>query len=413
MLSKSIRDDISIRLGLFVKYTVSGGFYWDSNQLRFIPLKTYIHWTWWNTYYIGHLFQILLLANLIYQTSTNHDIPEDLHDLTTQSENLVGKNYLLAFTTVLIWVLVYIILAMNSLCRQYRDELMETFNQAFILDSQMQKLFKISGNNSEQKHVEMLVKFICWFPPCLAPAFCMSLFHPQDPIHDLLENLLEIEISGKSPFTWVVVGVECLFAFELVGIAEQTILVVFLTVYTSRYWLEAATPTHSKLNTFLRTSRLGNLSEDTAVWIYRSFQVLTGLCNVIVATVRFATHSASMIVILNVACFALIKRGGLLFQDGSPMSYSLAGILGTAIFLPVFIFYLECYFVDRLDCAWKQYRKNILSITLQKSAIYKTALSFSGVTVKSTYPFCNVNRSTFPEWLSAAVDMLVNLLVSS
>ncbi len=180
-----------------------------------------------------------------------------------------------------------------------------------------------------------------------------------------------------------------------------------------QFWLEADTPTQAQTTICFKTKRLENLSENTLVRIYRSLQLLIGLCNVVVATVRFASHIAAMIFIVVVACFVVIKRGGLMLQNCSTMSYSLGALLAMAIFLPTLICFLECYFVDRLDCAWKTYRKNILNVTSRNTAIHKTAQSFSGIIVKSIYPFCNVNRSTFPEWLSVVVDILVNLLVSN
>lgn len=116
--------------------------------------------------------------------------------------------------------------------------MIETCNKFFFtLDSQIQKLFKMKGYNIIQKNTESLVKFVCWFPLCLAPIFYASLFHPQDPIHNLLENLYEISVVPKSLWTWFVE-----FAVKLVGIAEHVILIGLITVYTCRFWLEAATP---------------------------------------------------------------------------------------------------------------------------------------------------------------------------
>ncbi len=228
MLTKSMRDDISTRLGLFVKYTVSGGFYFENFKNRFVPLTTYLDWTWRSTFVVAHLFQISLLVNMFYQTRPDHDTTKDKHKHTNTNKPIVGKNYLLVFTSGIVWVLVYQILAFASLCKQYRDEMVEAYNQVFILDCQLQKLFKVIGNNRQQKMIERLVKFICWFPPCLAPIFCASFFHAQDPIHNLYENLYEVQISVKSSGTWLIVGFECLCAFQLVGVVEHVVLIILV-----------------------------------------------------------------------------------------------------------------------------------------------------------------------------------------
>lgn len=95
MLTKCIRNYISKRLGVFVKYTVSGGFHWDNIANRFIPITAYLHLTWRSTYHHAHLFQVLMLSNLYYQMSTCLEIPEAKHKLTHQNEVFVEKNYLL------------------------------------------------------------------------------------------------------------------------------------------------------------------------------------------------------------------------------------------------------------------------------------------------------------------------------
>lgn len=77
--------------------------------------------------------------------------------------------------------------------------------------------------------------------------------------------------------------------------------------------------------------------------MYWSCQVLTGMCNVIVANVRCAAHGVAMTIMFVGSLFVIIKRGGLLLQNGSSMSYSLDLLLAVAISLPVFTLLIGLY----------------------------------------------------------------------
>lgn len=94
------------------------------------------------------------------------------------------------------------------------------------------------------------------------------------------------------------------------------------------------------------------------------------------------------------------------------MGISLILILGIATFLAVFIFHVECSVLDELEGKWKNYKNKLLTSTRRKTRMYKAALSLQPITVMTTYPLCNVNKSAFLEWFNVGLDYLVNLLVS-
>lgn len=101
-----------------------------------------------------------------------------------------------------------------------------------------------------------------------------------------------------------------------------------------------------------------------------------------------------------------------LILGSSVMALSLTLMLGTAMILSVYVFYMECSLIDDLEGKCKNYKKHLVMSTGSKSGVYKAAISFRPVIVQTTYPFCNVNRSTFFEWCNASVNNLVSLLVS-
>ncbi len=79
------------------------------------------------------------------------------------------------------------------------------------------------------------------------------------------------------------------------------------------------------------------------------------------------------------------------------MGFSLAGVLEVGIVVAPHIFYLECLIVDELETTWKKYKNSILISKSRGTSVYKAAVSFRVITVLITYPFFDVNKSTFLE----------------
>lgn len=114
-------------------------------------------------------------------------------------------------------------------------------------------------------------------------------------------------------------------------------------------WLDGALLKHydvkNKRSPLIITTALGNLSEEQVILICRSFQLLMGMLNVPFAMNRVAYRSAGMMMIFVVSSFALIKYGSTLFLGGSLMAMLLTLMLGTAMIVLVFIFYVSLLFV--------------------------------------------------------------------
>lgn len=101
----------------------------------------------------------------------------------------------------------------------------------------------------------------------------------------------------------------------------------------------------------------------------------------------------------------------MLVSGGSIMAFGLAAILAMALFMACFIFYVECLVIDELENRCKKFKNDILISNRRKKFMHKAAVSFGTVTVNTTYPFCNVNRSKFLEWTDAGINNIVNLLL--
>ncbi len=412
-MDSKLQQHIRRRFCPLVKYTFSNGQYWDGQ--RFVSLRTYYQYIWCSSYYVGQGFQVLLAGYLTYLSFGEIDIPEITVD--NESLNFIGSyDKFIISIGIVIWLIMTCILCLGSLTVEYQDEITETINQAFRLDSGFKRLSP-SARLRSSNNLEKLVPWICWIPLTIPFLFGFAFFHPSNPIRSMIGNALEIELTFSNPLSWLLLfcqtwGVTC-----LVGVVMGVVLPFLIVVIISQNWLlDASFEVSSikiihKQETHIETKQLGTISVDEIILIYRSLQMLTGLCNIICKTITFAYHSAGAWMIFVFSSYTLIKKGPALLSGGSIMSISLAAIIAIALFLCVFIFFIECSVIDELETRWKNYKSNILTSMSRKTRLYKSALSFRTVTVMTTYPFCNVNRSTFLDWMDAGINNIVSLLL--
>ncbi len=396
-----------------VKYTFSNGQYWDSVSNRFVSLRKYFYLTWCSSYYMGQSFQVLLAFYLLHLSFHEADIPEmniDQANLNV-SEN---DNEMIISIGIVIWLIITGILSAGSLTIEYQEEITETMNQAFLLDSGFKRQFPNARLRSSNT-LENMVPHVCWLPLTFPFLFGFAFFHPLNPLRAMLENSLEIELTLLSPMSWLFLMCQTWAVTCLIGVALGIMLPIVIVVIICQNWLldaslELSNARHLQYDSF-GTNQLGNLSLDELILIYRSLQLLTRLCHLYCKTVRLAYHSAGASMVFALSSYILIKKGPALLSSGSIMSFSLATILVVSLVICVFMFYVECFVIDELESRWRIYKNNILTSKSRRTRMYKTAISFRSVTVMTTYPFCNANRSTFLEWTNVGIDNLVSLLL--
>lgn len=364
------------------------------------------------TWFFGQIFHTTLLIYL-QQTFWAEEIPEESQ--TEMKE--ASTQFLLISIGLIFWLTVTAILSVGLLSVDYREELAESLNQILTIDSQLQQHFDYRATSNMTKTAETLMELLT-FASLLFPLVVGLIFlTPVDPIRNMIEDILEIEFTLSSPYTWSCATMVVYSAFLLSGNGVSWITIIFLLTYILTSWLDATTPNaemqdanRNRKLTF-RTKNLGNASEETIVHVYRSLQVLTGIFNCGTSKLRLAYHGVVLLLIAAIAGFALIHGSEMFLVNGSLIIYFLAIILAGAFFTVVFIFYMECNYIDRLDCRWKLFRDNLL-YSRKRSGVYKTAISFQPITVGLMQPFCHVNLSTFPEWFNIVIDRLVDLLLT-
>lgn len=411
MLTAKTKHILCTRLGPIVKYSFSGGFYWLKSLGKFTPIPSYNKLIWISSYYVGQTFQLLLvfyLRHLLMETEIEDD---------SQTQNSTSRP-LLIFCGLLFWAIITSGLSTGSLAIKYQHEMAETINQAIRLDTNLEIEHQLFKTAKESVNLELLVTFICSLSVLVPVGFAISFFHPADPVRNLLEVTFETEFNSSMLHTWIFVAFECWAGFCFGGILISHILTIVLTSFVTETWMNAFTPvvnfkffiSTTKLTYF--TTKIGNVSETKLILVYRTLQILIGIANFWLAKLRFAHHVVSLHLISVLSAFVLIKNFNLLTNQPSLVTFTLILLIFVCGLTTIFVFYMECYFMDGLHSKYLTFRRNILCCCRVSSACNKEVKSFREISLQTAYPFCRVNKSTFPEWCDTAINNLINLLLS-
>lgn len=414
MISAGAKRQICLRLGPFVNYTASWGFFWNKKTNKFELSTSYSFITWRASYYSGHAIQITILTSLLYMLFW---APTDIPDDVPKPRNQKHSKTLLVCMGFILWFLHTTVQSIGSLGVQYREEMAESINQAFKLDSQLTKQFGNQNSVDRAKTLEKLVTFANMMSLLGPLALVCSFFQPADPFRNFMENLLEADFTNSSPMTWILI---CNEAYAVLCCSTNVIswlLTILAVIYTSEEWLDCATPIPNLNGIWnckqkLETNKLGTLSEQEVISIYRQLQLLTNLLNCCVAKVRVAYHHVSVLLLAVIATYALVNCNGAMADDGSVSSFVMFVVLVSVVVLVFFLVYCECLFFDRLEGCWQTFQGNLLVCCRRKSFCYKTAISFRPVTLRTAYPYFNVNISTFSDWCDSYINKVVDFLLT-
>lgn len=420
MISDRMKRLIGSRFGPVLKYTISGGFFWDPSQEKFVELKPPWLFAWQTTFYVG--FPVLGVLILWIYTQTRSGISEEL---VSESDELLSssKRTLTIIICALMWLVLSVSMSVGSLFIQFNGEMARILNQIYLLDTTMQqvllqnRVFRPSpAITNFIKFFEILAMIISIFPLVLPVFFVVMFFHPVEPVHRIVEDFLELDVR----FSIDVVPVLLAYAwgaFDISSIMCCFIIMIFLFVFVTTTWFMVATPdavtppVFVNGKRFFESAELGKISEDELVWVYRSLQILSASINEVIAKKRMSYHALVALMVGVLSTYSIIRYYDF-FLGEDVMGLSLGILMTFAFLLAPIIFYLECGFLDGMENLWMSYKDNLNSTTTRNSAIYKAARSFREVKFKSTHPFFNMNKSTFLDWTNQLIDLVVNLLVS-
>lgn len=410
MLTDDIEKLINWRLGNIAKYTFTGCLGFDSCSKRFIQYHGYRSLNWKLIEGVGYLVP-LSVGLLIYTELGTQSIQEN--------GAVENKNLLIVLAASLFFTLMSVVMAFSSLQIDYKQEIVESFNQPFSVNRRFKKqLFPKSLQIPMEAAAgtEQLFKNFCYGSLFIPICLILSLFHPADPIHNILESFLEAKVE-------INLGIGVFLIIETFGVLCYTqtaivfILSFLISTSLSEYWLYVSKPTGAmalnkrRMSSFkFRTLKMTVASEDVMIWIYRTLQCVVANTNVFLESGRCVAHAQGILASWVVSTFSLLKYYQILI-DGGAVGLSLMTVLtGVCLIVPL-LYYLECSILDRLEVSCQHWKQTVIKLTPRNSAIHKTAVSLRVITLKTGGSFFNVNQSTFMDWKDACLVNLVNLLV--
>lgn len=421
---------LGFRMGPLAKYLLLCGFYWKKSEDKFVLTGPYNRMAWISTYYIGQLFQLLLLSYILIMFYLFDTIPEETHSQVVLETPQTQSHLLSVIACTLLWILTTGILSIGSLTKSYHPDFANFLNQANLLHQNLLARFPIKNETFLQirilKILERLTAFTAYGLLALPFVFGLAIFHPSDPIHRIVEDGLELKMGLKNliitlpSFAIVVWG-----TLSFTSIVITVVFIVMVFNYLNLFWLCGAMPTDnsSAQNIFIvrnadenrlvySTNGLGKITVYELIIVYRSLQILASTGNAFMQKFRIVYHVTSLMLVSIISGFALVKFSSLLQGRTSGSELPMVAIFLCLGGLSVAIFKYECYSQELLENKWKQYRTGLLTKSNRKSVLFMTAKSFRSLSCKTTYPFCNANNSTFLEYCDICVNNLVNLLVS-
>lgn len=410
-----MKRSICFRLGALIKYSFSGGLYWDQHSNKFVLTHSFYYYNWIFSRFPAQIFQITFITYLLQPFWNSNDIPE----ANGKEVGEEGTLFLQISVGLIFWLATTCILSFSSLYIDYREELAELLNQIMALDFHIQKILenKQADLNGIAKSFEILIQFVNSVSLGFPLVICFMSLSSIDPVRSMFEDILEIDFRSNLVYNLLLTIIEVCGAFIFSGNITVWILILIVLIYMLLSWLDALIPiaelhsSHLSGQLQFRTRKLGTLTDIKTIQIYRSLQILVGIFNCCTSKVRFAYHGVALLLAAVISALALVHESKLIFADGSLKIYCLAAVLAIIHIIAVFTFYCECCFLEGLDSRWKLFKRNI-AYSYRKECAYKVVVSFRPITIGVMQPFCKVNLSTFPEWCRMVIDRLIDLLLT-
>jgi len=158
----------------------------------------------------------------------------------------------------------------------------------------------------------------------------------------------------------------------------------------------------------LRTRCFGVLDDSAMVQICRAEQVLNNRLNGICATVLISIHHVVCLMVIVGMSYTIIKVPHVIFDGGLVVvAFGVATIVS-----PLLVVYTEATEVSEVYEQSKGFVKQCKRSFRGRSMLGKFVVSFRPLRLHTAYPFFNIGKDTFLEFVSQALDFLIDMLAA-
>ncbi|CAL8141043.1 unnamed protein product [Orchesella dallaii] len=239
-----------------------------------------------------------------------------------------------------------------------------------------------------------------------------------EPTHAMLQEWLEVNISFKPKFIPFI-----LFMAWIVSDAANTVFVMstlcFLYLVLGRTVASGMTPqsvtktvlpNSSKVKFSVRynlnTRYFGVLDDMTIIRMFRTEQVINSWINSILGSILVSAHHVAYMLTLIGAAVTLLRATEEVIDGGIlPLAVMLIGV-----FAPLCMEYAESVEISELCDKSDGFVRSCIHMTDRRTMLYKFAKSCPKLRVHTAYPFYNISRDTFPQFLSQVQEFLISIL---
>jgi len=270
----------------------------------------------------------------------------------------------------------------------------------------------------DMQKCELMIIFCSTVSIIIPVLFALTFFHPADPFHRIIEDVLELHVHLSLPMIFA----SCLYSIGAIisGNSLTVIILVGLVNFASfMLWVKAAMP--KELANFSPTNEsrgglasrkyvtnnLGLQPPSKLIFAYKCLYLQCTYLNVFYSDIRLTVHVFLEHLLVVVSTFGLIRYGDTLVEQ---REYMMLAVCFFAIIVPILEMKMKCdaFGGMRDDC--DRFKKCLLITNNRRSYVWKNAIGLRRIIILSTHPFFKISHSTFIEFLHVCVDHVVSLL---
>ncbi|CAL8143434.1 unnamed protein product [Orchesella dallaii] len=299
-------------------------------------------------------------------------------------------------------------------------------NQIFEYSDKMKEFIKSSNGQLNQNQMKKIRRAEIVFAlatalttfPLFAYGACLII--PMEATHAFLQECLEIDLSFEFKFAplilffiWVASNMgSVLFNATTLTLSHMVLTIACISVITPDHVRLIEQKKLSVETNGLRyqivTSCFRSLEDIQVVNMYRTQQIINNLLNEILATILFSLHHVFALVVVVGLTYTILKVPEVLARAGPLILFGF--ICGASI--PVFLEYFEATELNELSEVSMTFKGKCNDIMSRRSMLRKFAVSCPPLRIQAGYPFFNVSRDTFLQFMSQCIDFLISLLAA-
>ncbi len=414
MISQRFINLLIWRFRLSVLYSYTVYLIWDFQEERFVATHGPLFWNALVCISFGIAYNTLLGLHLIYKP--------------TMDEDWVGSGsqlaaYILGWTE---FIALITILSISAYAGFRRSDLIKMYNEIWSYTKSIQDQLNQSGRTKDpfvlrtQKMSETLLKLIFLTSVVVPFGYVLCLSSELEPGHVLLSDLLEIDVSlSWKYFSFLLTLTLPVFAcFVLIYYVIALFIMYVHFLETSIYLI---TPTYFRLvpvvpkckpNVKYRlayefsTPIFPNINESELILLFRIQQTFNRIINDIWGNVFVSQHQLGFMCIF-VGLFYTIIHGAQEIRTG--------GLIFLITFCSMIVFVLSVQLMvshksGYHDDLCKRFVVDKGTRILNRKLRYcKFLLSCWNLKSQIAYPFYDISRETFPQFVSEGLGFFVTL----